>query len=813
MATSWAQGDLFPATSDESVVFLNGRCQIRREDGERVVVVVGMPIAHFREDDRVAAANAMVMLVEHGWARQIEVARAFGCDERSVRRAQQRYDEGGLPALGRADGFPKGRRRNGGRDRRAVQLKAQGCSNREIARRLGCDEKAVRKRLRRLGWRAPEAEQVALPLPATAEQAADPNLSGSLSASVEAPVSEAARAADPNLSGSLSASVEAPVSEVEQAADPNLSGSSSASVEAPVSEAARAADPNLSGSTTAPSAADDLPFTADADPADRKWDRFLAYLGLLDDAAPLFRDGQAVPRAGVLLAIPTLMSTGVLDAAKQVWGSIGPAFYGLRTSIVTMLLMALLRIKRPEALKEHAPPDLGRVLGLDRAPEVKTLRRKLARLTALGGAELFGRLLAQRRVSSHGRALGFLYIDGHVRIYYGKRRIPKTHAARIHAIAPATTDYWVNDRNGDPLFVVTAQANASVTQILPDLLVQIRKLVGPRRRVTIVFDRGGYSPKLFVKILAAGFDILTYRKGRWRKVPRRRFTRRHAKLDGRRVEYLLADQEIRLLGGKLRLRQVTRLQGDHQTPVITSRRDLPAIHLAYRMFERWRQENFFKYLREEYLLDALADYAIEPDDPTREVPNPKRTQIDHRLKRLRAQIAELQRQIVAARAREALGDQPKVDKKALEQQIWKECQRAIALNARRERVPLRVPVAQTTEEDIIKLATQKKHLTNVIKLVAYQAESELVRMIAPHYRRAALEGRTLIQAALASAADIKVTDSELLVTLAPLSSPHRTRAVAALCDLLNATSSAFPGTRLRLRYAVAGMTPKPDISA
>jgi hypothetical protein len=59
---------------------------------------------------------------------------------------------------------------------------------------------------------------------------------------------------------------------------------------------------------------------------------------------------------------------------------------------------------------------------------------------------------------------------------------------------------------------------------------------------------------------------------------------------------------------------------------------------------------------------------------------------------------------------------------------------------------------------------------------------------------------------MASAADIKVTDSELLITLAPLSSDHRSRAVAALCTSLNATTTLFPGTHLRLRYAVAGQT-------
>ncbi|EQD27118.1 hypothetical protein B2A_15353, partial [mine drainage metagenome] len=148
-------------------------------------------------------------------------------------------------------------------------------------------------------------------------------------------------------------------------------------------------------------------------------------------------------------------------------------------------------------------------------------------------------------------------------------------------------------------------------------------LLGPDRRATVVFDRGGWSPKVFVKVLAMGFDILTYRKGRVRRVAEKRFVLRKARLDGRNVKYRLFDQPIRLLKGKLRLRQVTRRSEDgHQTAVITSRWDLRDIHVAYRMFERWRQENFFKYLREEYFIDGLVDYAVEPDDPERSSPIP-----------------------------------------------------------------------------------------------------------------------------------------------------------------------------------------------
>jgi hypothetical protein len=245
----------------------------------------------------------------------------------------------------------------------------------------------------------------------------------------------------------------------------------------------------------------------------------------------------------------------------------------------------------------------------NRRPEVKTLRRRLTRLAAHHRAEQLGAELARLRVSQRGHLMGFLYIDGHVRAYHGQRAIASSaYVARRHLAMPASTDYWINDRSGDPLFVITGEVNAALTRALPRLLREVRNVVG-ERRVTIVFDRGGWSPKLFDTIIKDGFDLLTYRAGRCRRLHERRFIRRRAELDGCWVDYLLHDQPVRFLKGKLRLRQVTRFcENGHQTQVITSRWDLRDIEVAYRMFDRWRQENFFKYMREEFLLDALIDY-------------------------------------------------------------------------------------------------------------------------------------------------------------------------------------------------------------
>src|SRR5262245_23786090 len=433
------------------------------------------------------------------------------------------------------------------------------------------------------------------------------------------------------------------------------------------------------------------------------------------------------------------------------------------------------------------------------------MRRRLTRLAAQHCAEPLGAELGRMRVDQRGHLMGFLYVDGHVRAYHGERPISSNaYVVRRHLAMPATTYYWINDSSGDPLLVMTGEVDAALTKAMPRLLREVRGVVG-ERKVTIVFDRGGWSPQLFAE---SGLDVLTYRKGWCRRINERRFIRRRAKLDGRLVDYLLHDQPVRFLKGRLRLRQVTRLcDGGHQTNVITSRWDLRDIEVAYRMFERWRQENFFKYMSEEFLLDALVDYQIEPEDPTRTIPNPQRRVLDKEIRAARADLARLEREFGAAAANNAEQRRPtmrgfKIAHSQLGKQLRKARARVSRLFDQRRNVPKRVEVRDLNERTLVKLATERKHLTDIIKMVAYQAESDLVALLRPHYARADQEGRTLLHELFATAGDIHVTDGELNLTLAPLSSPHRTHAAQALCEILDKTATIFPGSRLRVHFAM-----------
>jgi transposase len=752
-----------PAPAPSNTVIINARCSLRIEADQRVIVVSGLPVHHYSARDAVAEAYAMVFLVDSGFAQQTDVARAFERSVRSVRRYQRRYAQGGMAALAREAGWRRGRRRISGKRLHTIEtLRSQGMSNRTIAHRLGVSENAIRKLV------GPSTSATLAQLAFTTERGA----------TVGRP----------------------PKSRVSAAPSTGDDTGASSSVENRAGEC----DP-----IAAPANDDDepVPISLDRDPSDRSFDRQLAHLGLLDDAAPLFREGT-VAGLGVLVALPSLMQSGLFRISRKLYGEIGPAFYGLRTTMLTLLLMALLRIQRPEHLKERDPAVLGRLLGLDRAPEVKTLRRRLTRLAAYHCAEQLGAELARERVNQRGHLMGFLYVDGHVRAYHGKRAIAsRAYVPRRRLAMPASTDYWINDRSGDPLLVITGEIDSALTKALPRLLGEVRRLVG-EQRVTVVFDRGGWSPKLFSTMIKNEFDLLTYRKGRCRPINERRFSRRRTEFDGRWVDYFLHDQPVRFLKGRLRLRQVTRLcDGGHQTQVITSRWDLSDIEVAYRMFERWRQENFFKYMREEFLLDALADYQIEPEDPTRTIPNPEHRALDKQIRAARADLGKIEREYGAAATNSDPRRRPTMRGfKAAYGKLGKQLRAARAriaqLVEQRRSVPKRIEISDLSERAVVRLATERKHLTDIIKMVAYQAESDLLALLRPHYTRADQEGRTLLHELFNSAGDIRLCDHQLHVTLAPLSSPHRTRAAQALCQILDQTATVFPGSRLRIRFAV-----------
>ena len=746
--------------STEERVWINAGLWFIETDGSINIFLRGISLYRFpREDVRMFRYVAVHLRLD-GHATQGEIARAFGHSLRTQMRWEQWYREDDL--VGLDDGVPSGRPRAMSEGSRVylVNWFEQGMTNREIGRRLGVSEATVRRELSRLDLSRPVPQQDAL--------------------------------FDEEDGDDEGATSDGDADEGDEV-DAGLSD--------PHEDAATAFVPS--------------PGTLDTDPMDRVMDRWLARQGLLDDAAPLFEDAEKVPRAGVLLAVPLLAASGVLSVFEKTYGSLGAAFYGLRTTVVCLFLMALLRIRRPENLKEYRPADLGRVVGLDRMPEVKTVRRKLERLAAAERGEELMRALAKLRVEEDKDRVGFLYADGHVREYHGKHPVGKAHVTAKRISAPGTTDTWVNDAAGNPLFLVTSDLNAGLTKMLPVVLAEAKAIVGEGQRLTIVFDRGGYSPKLFADLAGAGFDLLTYRKGVKEPVAQDAFEKITFEVDGKTHTWDVHDAREVAIGTKrtktknraaepwLRMRQVTRLRegGEKQTQVLTTRTDLAPEEVLDRMFSRWRQENFFKYMKAEFSLDALSEYGAEKLSDSADRPNPdrrllkrERQRVKVRLEKLLARLGEEVEENEESRRRTVRG--LKIANADLRREIEEVTNDLEELTSAIAAVPKRVAAT-----DLVQLKRHRRLVVDAIKMVAYQVESDLHGLLFGKYARAEDEGRTLLHAIFQSPARIEVGPDQLTVTIAAQSAPHRTEVVRQLCEELNEMRVKFPGSDLRLVLA------------
>jgi len=575
-------------------------------------------------------------------------------------------------------------------------------------------------------------------------------------------------------------------------------------------------------------AAADEPLPVLPDPVPRDEERALARWGLPGEGAePVFAPGARYPLAGLLLALPALEGTGLLEAARQVYGRLRDGFYGLAATLLTLVFLALAGEPRAEGATRVPPAALGRVLGLDRAPEVKTIRRKLGELAAAGKAADLIMALARRHAAARPQALGFLYVDGHARAYYGTRTVQKMHIARLKFPAPATGETWVTSQHGDPVFMVVAEPSESLAGELRRLLPGLRAIVGEGRRVTVCFDRGGWSPALFADITEAGFDLLTWRKGPAHDLPADEFTTITCADDrGREHRYDLADTTVALgihdgprKGQTVSLRQVTRRVparhgGTRQIHALTSRTDLAAGEVCWRLTSRWREENYFRYARTHFALDALDAHAAAPDDPGRLVPNPARkaaaAQVRHA--EVLAAAAQAQRDASLAALRNPAPGQPVTITNQMINALHAPVEAARAeLQAAADAaaaVPARIRLGEIAP-DTVRLEAEVKQITHAIRMAAYNAETALARALDGHYARAGDEAYALIREALVTSGDIIPGHGELLIRLDPLTAPRRTQALAALCDHLSQAASHYPGTNLVLRYQVK---PHPGIA-
>ena len=546
--------------------------------------------------------------------------------------------------------------------------------------------------------------------------------------------------------------------------------------------------------------------------------RLAASVGALDAVAPDFSPALDVPNGGLLCALPALLAVGLLDGVEQHL-ELPKGYYGLDSLLLLLAFMALARLGSIESLRYRAPGEWGKLLGLDRVPEVRTLRAKIRLLALEDRPAQWSAALCERWMAAAPEQAGVLYIDGHVRVYNGSQtQLPRHYVARQRLCLRATTDYWVNAMDGQPFLVVNQVVDPGLIQVVEQEIVPRLEQRLPAQlqcqapeddplhhRFTIVFDREGYSPDFFQRMKGKRIACLTYHKFPGEPWPEEAFfaTRVHLP-SGEVVTLDLAERGTRLSNG-LWVRELRkRTERGHQTAILCTDYRGEAAPMAAAMFARWSQENFFKYAREHFALDRLADYRTEAISEPLRVVNPDYRRLDGQVRSTTGKLTRRLARFAAMTLDEPIEPkhvEPFLRRKAALQEDIETLQLDLnALKEKRKETPHHITVEELPEEARFRqLSTQSKHLLDTVKMIAYRAETAMANSLREHLKRPD-EARCLLRALYTTEADL-LPDPEsrtLTVRLHHAANPATDQVIEKLCEELNATETIFPRTNLRL---------------
>jgi hypothetical protein len=557
--------------------------------------------------------------------------------------------------------------------------------------------------------------------------------------------------------------------------------------------------------------------------ATRSLERVAAAMGELESAPIAFQANCDVAQGGVLLALPSLLAAGLLRRTPEFY-QLPKGFYGMESIFLLLGLMALARIRSLEQLRYQAPGEWGKLLGLDRVPEVRTLRAKLKLLCQdLGRAMRWNAELAKEWIAGQTAAELYFYCDGHVRVYHGDQTsLPRHYVARERLCLRATTDYWINAMDGQPFLYVNKEVDPGLIATLKQDVIpwleasvaktpeQVQRLTEDARAhwFTMVFDREGYSPDLFEYLREKRIAILTYHKfpqDDWRS---EEFTTHSVTLAGGETVTLQLAERGSQLSNQLWVREIRKLtDSGHQTSILTTNFQAPMNTLAVSLFARWSQENFFRYMREHYSLDRLIEYGTEPIPDAISVVNPAWRKLDSQVRSKSGQRHRLAAQFGAL----ALSEDPTESQVRGFQQRKGHLQEEIqALDLEidnfkqlRKKTEHHVPVNSLPEEDrFTRLRTERKHFIDTLKMLAYRAESSMASLLREHMARGNDDARALLRQIFQTEADLTpdLATNTLTISLHHLTQAAHDQALERLLVDLNATQTVFPGTTLTLVF-------------
>jgi phospholipid N-methyltransferase len=541
----------------------------------------------------------------------------------------------------------------------------------------------------------------------------------------------------------------------------------------------------------------------------RAEERLLCAFGLSKEASVCFESCQALPFGGVMLLLPFLLECGLLSYRNHYSQRLS-GYYSFDSLFIIISFLYLCRIKNFEQTKHYSPGEFGKLIGYDRMPEMRTLRLLVDQISEQKRVGEWTAALSKSWIDNENPEVYF--IDGHVQVYHGYlANLGKKYVSRQRLCLPGMMEFWVNASDGSPYFFITASVNEKMIEMLINEIVPQLMRLHPvseehKKRMdacqdvpifTLVFDREAYSPFLFTYLWDTyHIAIITYRKNVKDKWDEAMFEEHIVNVSLGETKMQLCEQNF--FHEKSTMREVRKLcAGGHQASIVTTNKILSKENIASQMFARWAQENFFRYMRQEYSLDKIIQYSVDDIDKEIKVVNYEYSNITYKIRKEKEKLNHRKAKLYDCNQQNPLQQTEKENKKWMKnrleiieniQLIEKQIEK---LENERKKIPSKIPLKQMPEHSRYNcLNKESKALQNVIKMICYRAETALANLLFPHYKRANQEVRALIKSIIKTPINIEVNQkNELLyITLYPLANQRSNEAINKICDTINKPS-------------------------
>ena len=768
-------------TSSACLWFGDASCVIEEKEGVRAVFVGGSLVGRFSRRERCVRNAYLLGFVEDPRIHLGNLARAFGVTTEMIRVLRQVAREQGVEAaILRA---PRGRQSglSEARERKLEKLFDQGLGPTAILKMITFDVSLRSIERLRTAWlsrRAAELASAGMIATAPGDMTATAEGQPELPLSSEMKSKEVQAQCSPPSLASVVVSVVAETPAASSATEAPV-GSTKEEYEAPglLTTSTGRVGAEQTDSTPDEFVAQSTPIMIEFDDDKRK------------NASTEIRSAPMVQHLGTWLMIAVVARLGLFTRAEAI-GTNRVASSALRIALEALIAALSIGEQCVEGVRRLQTRSVGVLLRAQWAPSATWTRLILGRFAReLGGFYLQMSMAASyvREAKAKATRPCVYYVDNHMRHYTGKEVLRKGWRMQDKRAVPGSTDYWVHDEDGRPLFRVHVPENEALTEWLSPIARILRDLLGAGESMIVAFDRAGAFPEQMAMLRNEKFSVVTYERGPYPKVARSKFTKT-VRLGEETLRYV--ESRTNLGSGRGRVRRICVLFTDAGGK--SRQINLLAIgkHDAKVLIEvmrgRWSQENAFKHGSIRWGINQLDGRTTEPYSEEAIIPNPARRRLDRALRAARLSEGKARRELKKVSA-----DSPK--RKRIQRDLAESLATQRELEAQRPLTPTHAPLKDTDLSGILRRHPDEyKVAVDAIRTACANAESELAIHLGCHMKRPA-EAKKLLANLLSAPGRVHVTAHRIDVKLDAAGAAHDQHAFSELLALVNTWNLTLPG--------------------